>query len=63
MAQYSKWMMRGLNNAEITGWLKGVEKNAPEAVFQSLFVTAEKELSERRFRQVLEGLTEGAMVA
>jgi iron-sulfur cluster repair protein YtfE (RIC family) len=63
MAQYSKWMMRGLNNAEITGWLKGVEKNAPEHVFQALFVTAEKELSERRFRQVLESLTEGAMLA
>lgn len=63
MAQYSKWMMRGLNNAEITGWLKGVEKNAPEVVFQSLFITAEKELSERRFRQVLESLTEGAMLA
>ena len=63
MAQHSKWMMKGLNNAEITGWLKGVEKNAPEAVFQSLFATAEKELPQRRFRQVLEGLTEGAMVA
>jgi hemerythrin-like domain-containing protein len=63
MAQYSKWMMRGLNNAEITTWLRGVEKNAPEVVFQGLFITAEKELSERRFRQVLEGLTEGAMLA
>ncbi|HEY6503823.1 MAG TPA: hemerythrin domain-containing protein [Chitinophagaceae bacterium] len=63
MAQYSKWMMRGLNNAEITGWLKGVEKNAPEFVFQSLFVTAEKELPQRRFRLVLESLSEGAMLA
>jgi iron-sulfur cluster repair protein YtfE (RIC family) len=63
MAQYSKWMMRGLNNAEIAGWLRGVEKNAPEVVFQSLFVTAEKELPERRFRLVLESLTEGAMLA
>ena len=63
MARYSKWMMRGLNNAEITGWLKGVEKNAPEPVFQALFATAEQELPERRFRQVLESLTEGAMLA
>jgi hypothetical protein len=61
--EMSRWMMRGLNNAEITGWLKGVEKNAPEVVFRSLFVTAEKELTERRFRQVLESLTEGAMLA
>lgn len=63
MMEMSRWMMRGLNNAEITIWLKGVEKNAPEPVFRSLFVTAEKELTERRFRQVLEGLTEGAMLA
>jgi iron-sulfur cluster repair protein YtfE (RIC family) len=63
MAKYSKWMMRGLNNAEIAGWLRGVEKNAPEVVFQSLFVTAEQELPERRFRLVLESLTEGAMLA
>jgi len=63
LARFNKWMMRGLNNAEITGWLKGVEKNAPEPVFQSLFVIAEKELSERRFRQVLESMTEGAMLA
>ena len=55
--------MRGLNNVEITAWLRRVEKSAPEAVFQSLFVIAEKELSERHFRQVLEGLTEGAMLA
>jgi hypothetical protein len=61
--EVSRWMMRGLNNSEITGWLKGVEKNAPEDVFRSLFVTAEKELPERRFREVLENLTEGAMLA
>jgi hypothetical protein len=40
-----------------------VEKNAPDVVFQGLFVIAEKELPERRFRQVLESLTEGAMLA
>lgn len=63
MMQYSKWMMRGLNNSEITGWLRNIEKNAPEPVFQALFSTAERELPERRFRQVLESLTEGAMLA
>ena len=61
--QNYKWMMRGLNNAEITGWLKEVEKNTPEAVFQALFNVAERELPEKRFRQVLEGLTEGIMLA
>ena len=63
LERYNSWMMRGLNNQEITAWLKEVERHAPEEVFQSLFVTAEKELPQRRFRVVLEYLTEGAMIA
>jgi hypothetical protein len=54
---------KGMSNAEITGWLKNVQKNAPEFVFNSLFTIAEKELSNQRFRKVLEDLTEGAMIA
>jgi hypothetical protein len=57
------WMMKGMSNAEITAWLKNVQKNAPEFVFNSLFGIAEKELSNQRFRKILEDLTEGAMVA
>lgn len=57
------WMMKGMNNAEITGWLKAIQKNAPEAVFSMLFNIAEKELPHSRFRRVLEDLTEGAMIA
>jgi len=63
MYLYNRWMMRGLNNAEIAKWLKTAEMNAPEPVFQSLFTTAEKELSQKRFRLVLEGMTEGVMLA
>jgi hypothetical protein len=59
----SKWMLRGLSNQEIIEWLKTVEINAPEFVFSNLFAAAEKELPALRFRQVLEGLTEGAMLA
>jgi DUF438 domain-containing protein len=58
-----KWMLRGLSNAEVTNWLKNVQKNAPEFVFNNLFSMAEKELPTTRFRQVLEELTEGAMLA
>lgn len=57
------WMMKGMNTSEITGWLKMVQKNAPEAVFTMLFAIAEKELPHSRFRRVLEDLTEGAMIA
>ena len=57
------WMMKGMNNAEITGWLRAVQENAPEQVFNTLFTIAEKELPYQRFRKILEDLTEGAMVA
>jgi hypothetical protein len=58
----SAWMMRGMSNAEISGWLKAVEKNAPKPVFTQLFSIAEKELPNDRFQKVLENLAEGAMV-
>ncbi|HEX2630917.1 MAG TPA: hemerythrin domain-containing protein [Chitinophagaceae bacterium] len=57
------WMMKGMNNTEITGWLKVVQKTAPEVVFSMLFSIAEKELPAMRFRRILEDLTEGAMIA
>ena len=63
MAKFSKWFIRGLNTPEITAWLKQVEKTAPDFVFKSLFNTAEQELPRKRFRDVVEGLTEGAMLA
>lgn len=59
----STWMMQGLNNTEITRWLKEVQTAAPEFVFTSLFSIAEKELPADRFRSILENLTEGAMIA
>ena len=59
----TRWMMRGLNNAEIVSWLKSVEESAPEAAFQKLFAIAERELPERRFSHVLESLTDEAMFA
>lgn len=59
----AKWMLRGMSNEEIVSWLKGVQKNAPEFVFNNLFEASEKELPAARFRQVVEGLTEGVMLA
>ncbi len=58
-----EWMMKGMNNVEITGWLKVVQKNAPQPVFNLLLDVAEKELSSDRFRIIQENLTEGAMLA
>lgn len=63
IAVTSAWMLRGLSNAEISTWLKAVEKTAPEPVFAHLFSLAEKELPNHRFRSILETMTEGTMVA
>ncbi|HVZ57699.1 MAG TPA: hypothetical protein VG870_13660 [Chitinophagaceae bacterium] len=57
------WMMRGLNNTEIIQWLRAVERAAPEFVFNALFAVAEQELPAHRFRQIMEGYTDGVMVA
>ncbi|RYG03931.1 MAG: hypothetical protein EOO02_07300 [Chitinophagaceae bacterium] len=63
MAATSRWMMRGLSAAEISHWLKEIERNAPAHVFAQFLAMAEKELSHQRFTKVSESLTEGAQVA
>lgn len=52
----STWMMRGLNNTEISIWLKGVQAMAPEPVFLQLLQIAEKELPEERFQFLADSL-------
>lgn len=63
MALFSRWMMRGLNNCEITNWLKEIKNTAPDFVFQSLMQTAARELDAPRWQMVQETITEGAMLA
>jgi hemerythrin-like domain-containing protein len=63
MAQFTRWMMRGLSNNEIAGWLKDVKNTAPDHVFQSLMQMAELQLTAHRLQLVQEAITEGAMVA
>jgi|SRR6218665_941042 len=58
MAKMNKWMLRGLHTGEIIGWLKNTEANAPEFVYHSLLATAENELPDHRFSQVVKGLSE-----
>jgi hypothetical protein len=63
MVQFTKWMMRGLSNYEIAGWLKDVKNTAPDFVFELLMQTAARELNVHRLQLVQESITEGAMVA
>lgn len=59
----TRWMMRGINDTEAVYWLKTVERTASQLEFKTLFATAEKELSQDRFKKLLSSLTEGVMLA
>jgi hemerythrin-like domain-containing protein len=63
MAAFSRWMVKGLNNAELLYWLRGVKNTAPQPAFHALLAVAEKELHPHRWSFLQESLTEGAMVA
>lgn len=59
LAVESRWMMKGMNNPEIIGWLKGVKQGAPEPVFQELLQLAEETLPAGRWEAVSEALSVG----
>ncbi|HVF96530.1 MAG TPA: hemerythrin domain-containing protein, partial [Flavisolibacter sp.] len=58
MAFFGRWMVRGLNNAEILGWLHGVKNTAPQPVFDGLLSIAEAELAPHRWNLVKDALME-----
>jgi hypothetical protein len=62
LQQYNIWMMRGLSNLEIIGWLRQVRSSAPDFVFSGMLELAEAELDQQRFSAIVGALTEGAMV-
>lgn len=59
---FSKWMLRGCNDAELQGWLRSVQSSAPPLVFVTLFNKAEQELPRHRFQKLMASLSEGAML-
>lgn len=62
LAMLSKWVIRGMNNAEIIGWLRAIEKTCITSIFSSFFSSAEKELSDWRWQWIQEALAEGASI-
>jgi hypothetical protein len=54
MNRYAKWMVRGLNNAEIIHWLNEVRESSPEFVYYGLIEMVETDLPEPRKSTVLE---------
>lgn len=62
LAMLSKWVIRGMNNAEIIEWLRSIEKTCITPVFSSFFSSAEKELPEGRWQTIQEALAEGTSI-
>lgn len=52
MAQYAKWMIRGINDKELVHWLDEVRRFAPPPVFEMLIAIAEVELPQQRCAQI-----------
>jgi hypothetical protein len=61
MAKMSRVMIRGLNNTEITNWLREIKANAPEFVFGGLMTIAERELHSHRWLRIREKVKDEAM--
>lgn len=59
----SRWMMRGISNEEVIGWLNGIKNNAPPEVFSVFMNLAEEELSPNRLKDIQASLTEGILIA
>jgi hydroxypyruvate isomerase len=59
---YSRWMMKGLADHEIAGWLKEVREKAPEFVYAGLHAIASAELSPIRMKRLEKALGQTAPV-
>ncbi len=45
----SRWMMRSINNGEISAWMTGIKMGAPEPVYNMFVQMAQEELPQARF--------------
>jgi hypothetical protein len=59
---FSKWMLRGINNAEATSWLLAVERTAPPIVYHTLFNKARQQFTNSRFQQLVESLKQNLVL-
>ncbi len=55
------WMMRGCNDAELSGWLSNIKKQAPPPVFDLLLGIAQAQLPAHRFEQIQNSILETAL--
>ncbi len=60
---YATWMLRGISNHEATEWIKAVRRGAPAELFQTLMQKAKQELPLKRYKKVIQALSEEAFVS
>jgi hypothetical protein len=53
MAIQGKWMVKGMNDEEITHWAAAIRQSAPDFVFQQIVQLITEELSAERSRKIL----------
>jgi hypothetical protein len=58
-----RYMLRGLNDAEINGWLQKVKRGAPEPVFKRLIELAPQELPEERWLSLKDVLEQETLLS
>jgi hypothetical protein len=60
---YSKWMVKGLSDAELVEWLAQLKKAVRSLVFNSVMNHIQAQLSPESWYQVKDSIGEGAMAA
>lgn len=60
---YAKWILRGISNPEAAEWITDVRRGAPAEVFQTLMQKAKQELPLKRYKKIIQTLSEEAFVS
>jgi hypothetical protein len=63
MALYAKWMVRGINDTELSKWFKEVRAFAPPELFGMLMQLAAAELPALRYEKLKQTLDSAALAA
>lgn len=63
LAEQSRWMIRSINDAELTQWINGIKVTAPEHVFTSFLRMAESELPAERWSYLKDAIRGKAVVS
>jgi iron-sulfur cluster repair protein YtfE (RIC family) len=61
IAMIFEWMVRGINDVELLGWLNAVKREAPEFVLNMILEAGARHLPEARWSRIERALTEGVV--